>query len=406
MEALEVIQAIERGFETSTIQFKATINNINQLSQEMVAFSNTLGGLLIIGVADNGEVRGLMADDIRKINQWIGSASTELIKPPISPLTDVITVQGKDVLVVEVLKGTNKPYYTNEGISYVKKGSDKRIAPPEEILRMFQASSKIYADEGVVSNTSVNDIDIQVFKEFIYNKFFKRMVGASISIDDFKKLGIDEALDKIGAQAPFATVLKNMAFSDGNNLTLAGLLLFGKNPQQFRPMFTLHCVYYVGNDIAGTNFRDSEPPFEGNLKMQFENAMTFVKRNLKSVQVEEKGFNSIGELEIPGETLEELLVNALVHRDYYVNSTVKVLMFDNRIEIVSPGKIPNSLTVENIINGQSIPRNPILHSNAQFLLPYRGLGSGIPRALDKYKNIEFQNNEQTEQFKVIIHRVV
>lgn len=405
MEALEVIQAIERGFETSTIQFKVTINNINQLSQEMVAFSNTLGGLLIIGVADKGEVQGLTPDDIRKINQWVGSASTELIKPPISPLTDVIKVQGKDVLVVEVLKGTNKPYYTNEGISYVKKGSDKRIAPPEEILRMFQASSKIYADEGIVSNTSVNDIDEQIFKEFIYNKFFKRMVGDEIPIETFKKLGIDEALDKIGAHAPFTTVLKNMAFSDGNNLTLAGLLLFGKTPQQYRPMFTMQCVYYVGNDIAGTKFRDSEPPYEGNLKTLFEKAMTFMKRNLKSIQVEES-FNSLSELEIPLETLEELLVNSLVHRDYYVNSTVKVLMFDNRIEIVSPGKLPNSLTIENIINGQSIPRNPILHSNAQFLLPYKGLGSGIPRALDKYKSIEFQNNEQAEQFKAIIHRAV
>ncbi len=403
METLEVIQAIERGFETSTIQFKATIKNINQLSQEMVAFSNTLGGLLIIGVAENGEVHGLSPDEIRKINQWIGSASAELIKPPISPLTDIIKVQGKYVLVVEVLRGTNKPYYTNEGISYIKKGSDKRIAPPEEILRMFQSSNKIYADEGFVSNTSVNDIDEQIFKEFIYNKFYKRMVGDDISLEDFKKLGIEKALDKIGANAPYATVLKNMAFSDGNNLSLAGLLLFGKSPQQFKPMFTMQCVYYVGNDIAGTNFRDSQPPYEGNLKTLFECAMTFVKRNLKSIQVEDS-FNSLGELEIPIVTLEELLVNSLVHRDYYVNSTVKVLMFDNRIEIVSPGKIPNSLTIENIINGQSIPSNPILHSNAQFLLPYIGLGSGIPRALDKYKNIEFQNNEHAEQFKAIIHR--
>lgn len=403
MKQEEIIQTIERGFETSTVQFKLTINNINQLSQEMVAFANTIGGLLIIGVADNGEVHGLKPDDIRKINQWIGNASTELIKPPISPLTDVIKVQGKDVLVVEVLQGTNKPYYTNEGISYIKKGSDKRIAPPEEILRMFQASGKIYADEGIINNTSVNDIDEQILKEFIYNKFFKRMMGNEISTKEFKKLGIDEVLDKTGAHASLAKVLKNMAFSDGNNLTLAGLLLFGKSPQLYKPMFTLQCVCYVGNDIAGTKFRDSEPPYEGNLKSLFENGMTFLKRNLKSIQVEES-FNSLGELEIPVETLEELLVNSLVHRDYFVNSTVKVLMFDNRIEIISPGKIPNSLTIENIISGQSLSRNPILHSNAQFLLPYRGLGSGIPRALDKYKNIEFQNNEQAEQFKAIIYR--
>jgi ATP-dependent DNA helicase RecG len=401
----EIIKIIEQGLETNSVLFEISLKSRDQLSQEMVAFANTLGGLLIIGVADNGEVLGLTPNDIRKLNQWIGSASTELIKPPISPLTDVININGKDVLVVEVLQGTNKPYYTNEGISYIKKGSDKRIAPPEEILRMFQASGKIYADEGIVSNTSANDIDEQIFKEFIYNKFFKRMMGDEISIKEFKKLGIDEALEKIGAHASFTQVLKNMAFSDGINLTLAGLLLFGKTPQLFRPMFTLQCVNYVGNDIAGTNFRDSEPPYEGDLETLFENGMSFLKRNLRSIQVE-SNFNSLGELEIPLESLEELLVNSLIHRDYYINSTVKVLMFDNRIEIISPGKLPNTLTLENIMSGQSLSRNPILHSNAQFLLPYRGLGSGIPRAINKYKNIEFQNSEQSEQFKVIIHRPV
>ena len=405
MKQDEIIQIIERGFETSTVQFKVTINNINQLSQEMVAFSNTRGGLLIIGVADNGKVQGLSPEEIRKLNQWIGSSSTELIKPPISPLTDVISINEKNVLVVEVLQGTNRPYYTNEGISYIKKGSDKRIASPEEILRMFQTSGKIYADEEIVSNTTENDIDEQIFKEFIYNKFFKRILGNGIPLKEFKKLEIDEVLEKVGSNVPLKQALKNMAFSDGNNLTLAGLLLLGKNPQQYKPMFTLQCVNYVGNDIAGTNFRDSEPPYEGDLKTLFENGMTFLKRNLRTVQVE-TSFNSLGELEIPLESLEELLVNSLIHRDYYINSTVKVLMFDNRIEIVSPGKIPNTLTIENIMNGQSLSRNPILHSNAQFLLPYRGLGSGIPRALDKYKNIEFQNNEQSEQFKVIIHRPV
>ncbi len=402
MNQEEIIRLIERGFETSTLQFKVTINNINQLSQEMVAFSNTLGGLLIIGVTDKGEVHGISADEIRKLNQWIGSASTELIKPPISPLTDVIQIQGKNILAVEIRQGASKPYYTNEGISYIKKGSDKRIAPPEEILRMFQESGKIYADEGIVRNTSVNDIDENIFREFIYNKYLSQRSGAAVSLREFMQIPMSNALEMIGANAPLATVLKNMAFSDGSDLTLAGLMLFGKNPQHFKPMFTMQCVYYAGNDIAGTHFRDSPPPYEGNLKTLFENAMTFLKRNLRYVQVQES-FNSLGELEIPQATLEELLVNSLVHRDYYIDSTVKVLMFDNRIEIISPGKIPNSLTIENIINGQSIPRNPIIHSNAQFLLPYRGLGSGIPRALRNYKNIEFVNDE-AGQFKAIIYR--
>jgi len=406
MEVLEIIKLIERGFETSSVQFKRRIDHINQLSQEIVAFANTRGGYLIIGVEDNGEVIGLSAAEIRKLNQWIANVSTEIIRPPISPLTEVINIQGKNVLVAEVPKGANIPYYTNEGIAFVKKGSDKRIAPPEEILRMFQRAGKLYADEGIVGNASASCIDEQIFKEFLYHKFYQRSAREAMSVGEFKKLRMDEALEKSGTQASFNTALKNMAFSDGNHLTLAGLLLFGKNPQQHRPMFAVQCISYAGNDISGTSFRDSAPPFEGNLKMLFEQAMAFVKRNLKLVQVE-KSFNSLGELEIPQITLEELLVNALVHRDYFINASVKVMMFDNRVEIISPGKIPNSLTIENITHGQSISRNPVLCQNAQFLLPYKGMGSGIPRAIANYKHIELpKTNETEEQFKAIIHRTV
>lgn len=403
MEALEILNRIKRG-EDSRTQFKQTINNAAQAAEEFVAFSNTEGGLLFVGVKKNGEILGLSHQEIEKINQHISNAASQNMKAPISPFTENVPIEDKTIIVIHIPKGTNKPYYTNEGISYIKVGSDKRIAPPEEILRMFQASGRIYADEMIINHTSVNDIDEQVFKEFIYNKFYKRNPGDITRVEDFKKSGIDEALEVIGTHVPFATALKNMAFSDGNSLTLAGLLLFGKSPQRHRPAFTLHCISYAGNDISGTCFRDSPPPFDGDLKVMFEKAMTFLKRNLRLVQVE-TSFNSLGELEIPQITLEEILVNALVHRDYFINASVKVIMFDNRIEIISPGRIPNSLTIENIINGQSISRNPILHQNAQFLLPYKGMGSGIPRAIANYKHIEFPKaNETQEQFKVIIHR--
>ena len=405
MDSLEIIRLIERGFETSTVQFKRNIDHINQIVQEIVAFANTLGGYLIIGVSDTGEVIGLHADTIRKLNQWVANASTELIKPPVSPLTEVINIMGKDVLVVEVPKGANLPYYTNEGIAYIKKGSDKRIAPPEEILRMFQRSNRFYADESVVQGATTNDIETDVLKEFLYNKYRRRMVGGAIPYEEYKMLSVEDALERIGGGSSLSKILQNMSFSDGTNLTLAGLMLFGKNPQKFKPLFTVQCVCYIGNHISGSHYRDSEQPFEGNLKTLFDKSLAFLIRNLRNIQVE-KSFNTLGELEIPQESLEELLVNALVHRDYFIQSSVKVLMFDDRIEIVSPGKIPNSLTIQNMLNGQSIARNPILHSNSQFLLPYKGLGSGIPRAISAYPEIVLHNYDDRDLFVAEIKRKI
>jgi predicted HTH transcriptional regulator len=131
--------------------------------------------------------------------------------------------------------------------------------------------------------------------------------------------------------------------------------------------------------------------------------MAFVTRNLRKLQIEDS-FNSIGELEIPGKTIEELLVNALIHRDYFIQSDIKIFIFDNRIEIASPGKLPNTQTVDRIKAGTSIARNSILFSNARYVLPYVGIGSGIPRALSLYPDIEFINEMDRELFRVVIHR--
>jgi ATP-dependent DNA helicase RecG len=403
MELLELLDLIQKG-ETSKVQFKSTLEHINQLAQEMVAFSNTEGGVLIIGVNDKGQINGLTKDEIHKFNQWISNASSQHIKPPISPLTDIFTIDEKNILVVSVSKGINRPYYTHEGIAYVKMGADKRIAPPEEILRMFQSSNKIYADETLIPSSNINDIDELLLKELIFNKYPKKYEAKRIRNEDLKNLSLNSVIDVIGVDTPLKNILQNMVFAKDNQLTLGGLLLIGKNPQQFRQLFTVQCIAFVGNDISSTQFRDKEPPFDGSLKTLFESTMNFLMRNLKKVQLNE-GFNIAGSLEIPIEVLEELVINSLIHRDYFINSTINIFIFDNRIEIISPGKLPNSLTEDNIKTGTSIVRNPIIYSNARFLdIPFTGIGSGIPRALDLYPDIEFQNIVAKEQFKAIIYR--
>lgn len=181
------------------------------------------------------------------------------------------------------------------------------------------------------------------------------------------------------------------------------MLLFGKNPQSFKPPDTTHCIAIKGNDISSNSYRNKKEPFEGSIKEVYEKTLSFIVQNLREIQ-EGNDFNSFGKLEIPIETIIELLVNALVHRDYFINSSIKVFVFDNRIEIISPGKLPNTLTIENIKSGTSIIRNPILYSNVPYLLPFQGVGSGIRRAFNKYPDLELINGTDRELFISIIKR--
>ena len=130
----------------------------------------------------------------------------------------------------------------------------------------------------------------------------------------------------------------------------------------------------------------------------------YILGNIKHLQLDQN-VNAVGEPEIPREALEELLANALIHRDYFVSAPVRIFVFSNRIEIISPGHLPNNLTIENIKSGNSNIRNPILASYATKILPYRGLGSGIRRALKAYPDIEFFDDRDSNQFKVVIMRV-
>ena len=155
----------------------------------------------------------------------------------------------------------------------------------------------------------------------------------------------------------------------------------------------------------GTVFRDkvNDSDMEGNLLHQFETIMNFFTRNLHNIQVGEE-FKSMCKLEIHYKSLLEFTVNALVHRSLNIKSPIRIFIFDNRVEIHSPGTLPNGLQVEDITNGTSMPRNNFLFNNAIYLLPYTGAGSGMQRALEDGLKAEFTNNESTHEFVITIKR--
>ncbi len=135
----------------------------------------------------------------------------------------------------------------------------------------------------------------------------------------------------------------------------------------------------------------------------FQQTLGFIIANTRAVQGDQ-GFNSQGQAEISRIVWEELVANALIHRDYFISAPVRVLVFADRVEIISPGHLPNNLTIENIKAGNSNIRNPILASFAAKLLPYRGLGSGLLRALRAWPHIELIDDRTGNFFKAMVKR--
>ena len=191
--------------------------------------------------------------------------------------------------------------------------------------------------------------------------------------------------------------------ADNGMLNLAGVLLFAEKPERIKPQFIVKAIRYPGNDIHSTTYLDTED-FSGPLGRVFDDSLAFVMRNLQKIQAG-RGVNAPGVPEIPVSVFEELLVNALVHRDYLISAPIRLFIFDNRIEIISPGHLPNNLTVGKILAGNSNIRNPILVSYiAKGLLPYKGIGSGIRRALDDWQKIDFMDDREGCLFTVTVHR--
>ena len=236
----------------------------------------------------------------------------------------------------------------------------------------------LYAEEQTLSHCTYQDIDWEKFKSYYENTY-----GEPLDPDRERKF-------------------ENLRLGQDGSPNLAGALLFTNNPQKAITGFFITAIWFWGRQREDDSYRASEY-IKGTLSEQFRQARDFVLRTLHKIQ-SGPTFNSPGVLEVPEIVFEELLINALVHRDYFVKDSIKLYIFEDRIEIISPGKLPNNLTVEQAKKGIRKKRNDILDSLAPFLLPYKGAGSGILRTLRHYPNIDFINDLQAEQFTVIVHR--
>jgi len=384
MNKIELLEIVKKG-EDSYTEFKEERAHSDQLAAEIVAFANTEGGNLIVGVSDEGEIIGVT--NLDKEMQRIDNICANNCEPTVYTTIEKLVIDDKKILIVKIPKGTQRPYRTNRGIHYIRTASGKRIASPGELRLIHQVSGAIYYDELPVPNTSIEDTDLEYFEEFL-----KKSLGGGI--EDFGIKTVD--------------LLKNMkiltSYESDTVTTTGGLLFFGKHPEHHLPYCKVTIVRFPGNDI-GEKFEKKD--IEGKLIEQIEETERVLKEYLRS-ETKIEGFEKEEPLfEIPVESLREAVINAIAHRNYQLPSQVRIFIFDDRIEIKSPGKLPNTVTVENIKLGFPLHRNPLIVSFLAKEHRMTEIGTGIPRMirlLKEHTGREPDFEERDQEFIVRIWR--
>ncbi|MBI4861132.1 MAG: putative DNA binding domain-containing protein [Candidatus Riflebacteria bacterium] len=355
-------------------EFKRWPVHADDLAAALVAFANTDGGQLFLGVDDSGRALGLA--NIDEALKLVDNVARNNCLPPLTVVARTVKVAGKAIVIVRVPRGDQLPYHTNRGVCFVRGSAGRRHASREELLRMFQRAESLYFDEMLVQGASLADLDGGAIETFLISSF-------SRGSRDF---GV-----------PYSKLLANLRLARGDCPTVAGLLLFGRNPQQFLPCAQVNAACMPGRDLVEAPLDRKD--LSGQLAAIIDSTYRFVELHLRRPHVI-RGVKPEPRPEIPPEAFREAIVNALVHRDYTIRGPVRLLIFVDRVEVHSPGRPPNGVDVESMVLGTHIPRNPILLSHLAKLGFVTSIGSGIPRILALVRestgrdaSIEVRSNE-------------
>ena len=355
MKNLEEI--IKEG-ESKTVEFKELFPPNIKIAKTIIAFANTAGGKLIIGVNDQSEIVGLEDIDIFEWQDRISSILYDSCYPNIMPEFYTSNISGKMVFVVEVSRGSLLPYYLktkgkNEG-TYIRIGATNRVASFDNIIDLERQRRNLSFDE---------EIDYDVDYESINYNFLKkeyREIGKEIDVEKLKNLKLlKEENNKIYPTKAF--------------LILSGLY----------DNCVIKCSKFKGNTVD--IFIDRKE-FTGNIFSLLDNAEKFIKNHI-NLRGEINGLRRTDTLEIPETAIREVLVNALIHRDYSnFSRDIKVAIFDESINVISPGGFPNSIILEEVLLGRSEIRNKITAKISKELNLIEQWGTGIQRIFSLCEN--------------------
>ena len=354
---VDLDQLLVQG-EHASLEFKLEDVRPESLAKEFVAFSNTLVGVVLIGVADNSAVIGV--SDRTVIEQRVVNVARHNVVPAIDPGVVWIRTEGKDVCQITIDKGTAKPYQTLDGKFLIRVASTNRQATKEELSRLFQAAGLIHFDISPLEQTGPEDLDEARLHNYWHTCY---------QIDYFR-LGRDERMNLL-----LNADLLNL-YAGVPVCTIGGLLMFGRQPQRRLPHSGIQFAVFDGLNLTDTLLDKKE--LTGVLPELIENAAALVRLFLPKPSTIQ-GLRRAEQDTIPPGVIREALVNAVCHRDYSIfQQRIQVFLFRDRIEVRSPGRLPNTLTLRKIRYGNSAPRNLLLLKYLDNMRYIDGLGRGIP----------------------------
>lgn len=350
--------------ESAVLELKREIPKYDQIIKTIIGFSNQHGGKLVIGVANDGEIIGISEQDAAIAMESLSKAIYEASAPSILPLVYIQRAGNKTLLIIEVSAGANKPYYRkSEGLekgTYIRLGPSTLRANLELIEELkWQSRGRSYDTLPIyqANELDLNEKDIQHFIQ-------ERKTSKKEKIT--RELLLSYYLIYPEHSSTYATI--------------AGILLFGKQPQKFFSEAFIICTHFKGREgreaIASIDCT-------GTLFEQFHNAINFIISRL-SYSFLIKGIKRQDILEVPEEAIRESVLNAIVHRNYHTPSSIKIAIYDNRIEIFSPGSFPASLNIENLKLGISYIRNIAICKVFREAGYIEKLGSGLPTIFKSY----------------------
>ena len=330
---MDIIERIKKG-EGKTLEFKEKMPGSDGIAKTVTAFSNTAGGKIVIGVNADNEIIGIDCDNKTEYQDKISNIIHDTIHPAVLPEIYSYNINGKNILIIEVFPGTLKPYFIKskgkaDGV-YIRIGATNKKADIEYIKELERQRKNISYDEEITSGIEAGDFDVKNFM-----------------------ITLGEILEKKLTENDLLSLKLLKKINDKIKLTNAALIISGRAEHS-----RIKCARFKGNSVSV--FIDRKE-LGGDVFTQLDNAVKFLKFNLNLKGEIKNSLRRKDTFEIPIEALREAIINAIVHRDYAITgSDIKISVFDDTVEILSPGALPNAITVEEILRGRSEIRNKII----------------------------------------------
>ena len=352
MNAENLKKIIAEG-ENVEVELKQSFNSEHEIAKYICAFSNTQGGLLILGVRDNGTIEG-MTGNMDSIQKKISQSNQIVHTAPLINV-EIHSLENKKLVVVIVHKADSTVFHSVEGVIYVRIGSTVQKLEGQSILEFLRNRQILLFDELIDSSAKIEDIDVQKVKAYM------------------EKRGQPAHLDNHSIK-DFLLSKKLVSLQPDLKLKSSAILFFGKDPQHFYPYTRVKLVRFDGiQPIKVLSYEDAN----GALPQVIDHSANFVMRFIpKEFAIE--GITRKETSALPEGVVREAIINSVAHRDYFNKNEIQISVFDDRVEITNPGGLPDGMTKE-LLGELSIQRNPNIY---QLLKDYgymEGIGSGIAK---------------------------